>query len=396
MSATRAAVEFRHFAVEGLRVADGAGGPLLRGHAAVFNADSLDLGGFVERVAPGAFSRSLDAARLDPARRPILAFWNHDPGLPLGSTRSGKLRLREDGRGLAFELGAKRLTAQQLDAVKDGDMRMSFGFAVPTGGDSWGKRADGKPLRTLLDVELFEVSLVSQPAYPDTSVALRRLESWRRLGVVPAHPSVVALRQRLAESMGRAPAPRPSAPRPSPSAGKSVAQLRALLRSKMAEDPAAARLARQRAALRCSATTFNDARRIAVHEAGHALAFHLDGSGVGRLGFRFDSDGALSGGFAAQIRPCTSLGLLAGRAAEELAGYSAPADSWAVDRQRAEEVMRDEQRVCTLEDEMDRARRFVAPRMPAVHALADVLVERLEVDGKDATAILARALADSR
>lgn len=185
--------ERRYFPVE-LRVVPDDDGTTLRGHAAVFGSDSLDLGGFIEHVAPGAFAGSLRRAEENPSEALIHAFWNHDSGIPLGSTRSGKLALREDERGLAFELNAKRLTPAQLDAVQDGDMRMSFGFRTIQ--DKWEQR-DGKPLRTLLDVELFEVSLVSQPAYPDTTVAVRSMEEWRseaEPAVVPADLDPEALR----------------------------------------------------------------------------------------------------------------------------------------------------------------------------------------------------------
>ena len=162
-------VERRDFAVEVRADDEGK----LRGHAAVFDSDSLDLGGFIERIAPGAFKRSLDEAK--GGRGMIHAFWSHDPAAPLGSVKSGKLSLSEDARGLAFELSPKRLTPAQLDAVTDGDMRMSFGFR--TREDKWEKR-DGKNVRTLLDVDLFEISLVASPAYPDTTVALRSLEQF--------------------------------------------------------------------------------------------------------------------------------------------------------------------------------------------------------------------------
>jgi HK97 family phage prohead protease len=108
----------------------------------------------------------------------IHAFWSHDPAMPLGSTRSGKLELKEDDTGLRFRLPAKRLNEAQLDAVMDGDMRMSFGFV--TREDKWERGANNEPdRRTLLDVDLLEVSLVSMPAYADTSVALRAFEAWQ-------------------------------------------------------------------------------------------------------------------------------------------------------------------------------------------------------------------------
>jgi HK97 family phage prohead protease len=159
--------ERRNFAIEEVRVAPESGS--IEGYAAVFGADSVDMG-FIERIAPGAFKRSIESGEI------IHALWNHNSDFVLGSTRSGKLALSEDSKGLHFRLDASRLTAAQVDAVKDGDMRMSFGFS--TRKDQWEVR-DGKDLRTLLDVNLFEVSPVAMPAYPDTSVAMRSLEAAR-------------------------------------------------------------------------------------------------------------------------------------------------------------------------------------------------------------------------
>lgn len=185
-------IERRVFPVSELRVQPEEDGKI-GGHAAVFESDSLDLGGFIERIAPGAFKRSLEEAGR--GENLIHALWNHDPGIPLGSTRSGKLALAEDERGLAFDLSGKRLTPAQLDAVADGDMRMSFGFR--TREDRWEKR-DGQNVRTLLDVDLFEVSLVTMPAYPDTDVAVRSLERWQAEQEEP-EPEVVPIDVREAE-----------------------------------------------------------------------------------------------------------------------------------------------------------------------------------------------------
>ena len=81
-----------------LRAADDDGHNTIVGHAAVFGADSLNLGGFIERIAPKAFRQTLRDA--DDVR----ALWNHDPNQVLGRTTSGTLRLHTDDRGLAFEV----------------------------------------------------------------------------------------------------------------------------------------------------------------------------------------------------------------------------------------------------------------------------------------------------
>lgn len=145
----------------------------IQGYAALFDSPSLDLGGFTEVIQRGAFATSLREAANGAQ---IFAYWNHNSDYVLGSTRSGKLSLVEDEKGLAFKLDASRLTPEQLDAVRDGDMQMSFGFNVRKGGDDW-ERRDGIQYRILKDVLLKEVSPVSTPAYTDTSAALRSLEA---------------------------------------------------------------------------------------------------------------------------------------------------------------------------------------------------------------------------
>ena len=145
------------------------------GYAAVFNSDSVDLGGFTEVIEPGAFTRSLNAATAGTVN--IYALWAHDDSQPLGSTRKGKLKLTEDERGLTFELDTKRFTPAQLDALEDGELRMSFGFMVRD--QEWRELDNGTVLRTLKDVDLTEVSFVINPAYPDTTAAKRSLDKWQ-------------------------------------------------------------------------------------------------------------------------------------------------------------------------------------------------------------------------
>jgi len=137
-------------------------GMTFSGYAAVFDSPSEGLP-FTERIKPGAFRRSLGS------RNNIFMFYNHDPGAVLASTRAGTLQLQEDQRGLRVEAKlantsvgrdvAELLRTKNLDS-------MSFGFSVPSGGDSW--NTDGSE-RTLNSVRLGEVSIVARPAYPSTS-----------------------------------------------------------------------------------------------------------------------------------------------------------------------------------------------------------------------------------
>lgn len=137
------------------------GGMSFEGYAAVFNSRSEDLGGFTEMVAPGAFRRSLRS------RNDIKMLWNHDTGAVLGSTRAGTLTLEEDERGLKVraELPPTSLGRDISVLVKRGDIdSMSFGFSVVR--DSWNSAGDERVLEA---VRLFEVSLVSFPAYQGTA-----------------------------------------------------------------------------------------------------------------------------------------------------------------------------------------------------------------------------------
>lgn len=148
--------------------------PRLAGHAAIFNSPSLDLGGFTEVIAPGAFSRTLAAADADP-----LALVSHLPHLVLGRRSNNTLRLNEDFTGLAFEIDLPNTqTARELMiGVERGDIKgASFAFTVAPNGDHWAVRGD-KIIRELRDLDLHEISITPMPAYPDTTVARRMLAS---------------------------------------------------------------------------------------------------------------------------------------------------------------------------------------------------------------------------
>jgi uncharacterized protein len=155
--------------------ADGEGeGRKIAGHAAVFDMLSENLGGFREKVEPGAFADTIK-------EHDIRALFNHDSAFVLGRNVAGTLRLKEDKAGLAIEIdppdtqGARDL----LTSIERGDVsQMSFGFR--TLNDKWEETADGDLIHTLLSVRLFDVSPVTYPAYPDTDVAVRSLDVWQQ------------------------------------------------------------------------------------------------------------------------------------------------------------------------------------------------------------------------
>ncbi len=144
----------------------------LLGYAARFNSYSQDLGGFKERILPGAFTTCL-AERQD-----VRFLQNHDPNFVMGRTRSGTLRLREDSEGLYFEviLPDTQQARDLYKTIKRGDMdQCSFAFTVDEGGDSWAEDVDENGVRfiarTVKNVNLFDVSAVTYPAYQDTRVS---------------------------------------------------------------------------------------------------------------------------------------------------------------------------------------------------------------------------------
>lgn len=162
-----AGVEFRSF--EGEIRSEGDGNTFV-GYAAVFNSDSEPLP-FVERIAPGAFRKSLKNSKRD-----VRLYVNHNSDMALASRRSGTLRLSEDERGLRVEADLPDTTAGRdiRELLRTGVVnKMSFGFTVPRGGDKWSE--DGRT-RELREISLHEVSVVTGfPAYEATTAAVRSL-----------------------------------------------------------------------------------------------------------------------------------------------------------------------------------------------------------------------------
>ena len=146
----------------------------MTGHAAVFNrlSDPLhDLwGGFRERIQPGAFERVL-------AKNPdVRLLIDHEPKTVLARTPDTlKMRETEQGLGVWARMPSDLRDAQDVRVRMQHNLltQMSFGFVIGDQ-DETGTHDDGLPIRTIRDVsELFDVSIVTYPAYPDTEAALR-------------------------------------------------------------------------------------------------------------------------------------------------------------------------------------------------------------------------------
>ena len=149
--------------------ADDDGTVTVEGYAAVFD-ELADIGGmFTEQFAQGAFR---DAVRADD----VVFLVNHE-GLPLGRTRAGTLTLKEDKRGLKMrsELDGDDPDVRALvPKMRRGDLdKMSIAFRATK--QEWDDAAE-PPHRTITRAQLFDVSVVTTPAYDGTDIALRSLE----------------------------------------------------------------------------------------------------------------------------------------------------------------------------------------------------------------------------
>jgi len=155
-------IERRYMPSE-LRI-EGDGSPKITGYAAVFDVWA-DIGGwFREKIAPGAFKKSIK-------NDDIRALMNHDSNYVLGRNKSGTLNLKEDKKGLAVEIDPVSTTwANDLmvSMKRDDVNQMSFGFTVNEADDDY-----NEDTRILRDVNLFDVSIVTFPAYPTTSAEVR-------------------------------------------------------------------------------------------------------------------------------------------------------------------------------------------------------------------------------
>ena len=139
-------------------------------YASVFDSLSEDMWGMKERVGRRAFTKTLQEAD-------VRALFNHDPSYVLGRNKAGTLDLKVDLQGLRATVTPPETqwARDLMVSVDRGDVTAgSFGFQVVK--DSWTEE-DGQIIRTLNEVRLFDVSLVTYPAYPGTdgSAAFRSL-----------------------------------------------------------------------------------------------------------------------------------------------------------------------------------------------------------------------------
>jgi Escherichia/Staphylococcus phage prohead protease len=139
---------------------------VLTGLAAVFGQVANIGGWFEEKIRAGAFTKTL--TEFDQ-----VALWNHDDSKPLGRRSTGTLTLTETKRGLEFTLGlgGQSWATDAWESVQRGDVGgMSFGFRVTKHEWTEAKTEGGLDLREIIEAQLYEVSLVTFPAYEGASV----------------------------------------------------------------------------------------------------------------------------------------------------------------------------------------------------------------------------------
>ena len=194
----KAQIERRFVPSSELRLTNNDDGlPTIHGYAAVFDKLSVVLWDFREKVAPGAFKRTL-AEGAD-----VRALVDHESARIIGRNKAGTLDLAEDVKGLKADITPPDTTVGRdiVESIRRGDVTgMSFGFVTVK--DEWERGKEGElDIRTLLDVDLFDVSVVTYPAYPDTSVgvrkedvavALRSREEWRKVAGAAAEAAAEA------------------------------------------------------------------------------------------------------------------------------------------------------------------------------------------------------------
>jgi HK97 family phage prohead protease len=166
-------LEVRQYECQELRAERTNDGVIVRGYAAVFDSLSEDLGGFKETINKRAFDNVMNDD--------VVALLNHDNNIVFGRTSSGTLKLSVDERGLVSEIRMPNtsIANDTITLMERGDIsKMSFGFYVDK--DKWQESERGF-VREVQEVKrLVDVSLVTRPAYNETTAAVRSLDLFKQ------------------------------------------------------------------------------------------------------------------------------------------------------------------------------------------------------------------------
>lgn len=162
------------------------GRPQIVGMAPPWNRWSVDLGGFVERFKPGAFSKYLNRSPNDPrGKADVVAKFNHKDDAVLGRTTNGTLDIQETEKGLVYRAtppAGTPTTAEVVPLIEQGYIfGSSFAFSLMDArGELWDEEPNGQVTRTITEAALYDVSPVTHAAYPTATVGLRSLSAWRQ------------------------------------------------------------------------------------------------------------------------------------------------------------------------------------------------------------------------
>ncbi len=147
----------------------------IRGYAAVWDSQTEFgvVGPFIERFRKNAFSKEpKNLAYRNKILSDIIATFNHDKNLILARVHSGTLDLLENDKGLHYSIDPSeaRWVQDLVISISRQDINgASFAFSIT--GDEW-ERRNGVPLRTITSAVLFEISVVTNPAYKATSAII--------------------------------------------------------------------------------------------------------------------------------------------------------------------------------------------------------------------------------
>lgn len=140
----------------------------VEGVAAVFDREA-EIGWFTEKIDRHAFDHT--------DMSDVVLNFNHDNSLLLAGTRNGSLQLQVTDEGLLQKASIIDTTQGRdvMKLVRSGLISsMSFAFSIADGGEIWETRSDGREYRTITDIDrIYDVSLVTFPAYPQTSAWMR-------------------------------------------------------------------------------------------------------------------------------------------------------------------------------------------------------------------------------
>jgi HK97 family phage prohead protease len=144
---------------------DSSTGVTLVGRPIVYNSATTIAGSFVERIATGAFRNAIK-------NYDVRALFSHSYENVLGRVSAGTLRLAEDDRGVTCEIDLPGSRDDLAELIGRRDITgMSFSF-IPLD-QEWDYPSVGLPTRTIIEADLYEVSIVAEPQYEETSVYIR-------------------------------------------------------------------------------------------------------------------------------------------------------------------------------------------------------------------------------